>query len=109
MSHQELTPEQHKRIIELVQLAHIAINHPVKSGPKWTTYEARRPRIALDSLWEAHLLLTGSHIKPDETMTEERTTYEAGRPHSALDALSKARLLLNCGHINADETMTEGK
>ena len=66
MDMRELTLEQQDRIIGLIQVAHEYINHPSKAGPKWATYEAKKPRLALDALWEAHLLLTGCHLKKNE-------------------------------------------
>ena len=52
-----MTKEQEERAKELVVLIHTALNHPTKTGPVWTTYEAERMRQTLDAVWELGLLL----------------------------------------------------
>jgi hypothetical protein len=62
----DLTPEQRDRVSGLIQRAHVAINHPVTAGPRWAKYDSKRVRLALDALWESHLILTGGHVKDTE-------------------------------------------
>ena len=52
-----MTKEQEERAKELVVLIHTALNHPSKSDPVWTTYEAERAQRTVDAVWELGLIL----------------------------------------------------
>lgn len=55
-----------ERAARLIRLAHSIVNRPITAGPMYAKYERKDADAATNALWEAHLLLTHSHVSRDE-------------------------------------------